>query len=124
MELKQITDRLKQLGHEIKIEEEIALNFVKKRVEEHVLNFCNVTEIPDGVENHIIDRICGEYLHELNNLGKLTEFDTNRCIEQIELGDTNVKFKGSSQEDRINMIISALIGRLDGELLCYRQIKW
>ena len=124
MELKQVKSRLEQLGHVVADDEDIAVTFIMQKVEEHIYNFCNVCEVPANLEKYAIDNICGEYLKQLRTTGKLTDFDVSRGLQEIKIGDTDIKFNGTADDHLVDILISTLIDGLDGELLCYRKIKW
>ena len=48
-----------------------ALAFATELVKEKIRNFCNLDEVPDGLFYTAVDMVCGEYLYQMQNLGKL-----------------------------------------------------
>lgn len=124
IELQKVKDRLEQLGYTADQTDEVALIFVIEKTEAHIKNNCNVSIIPDGLKIHAIDNICGEYLSQLNSIGKLKDFNIEQALSNIKIGDTTVEYSGKSNTDLFDILITRLISRLEVEIPCYRQIKW
>lgn len=124
IELKNVKDRLEQLGYKADQTDEVALTFVINKVEAHIKNNCNVATIPDGLKLYAIDSICGEYLAQLNTVGKLTDFNIEQALANIKIGDTSVEYTGKSTTDLFDILINRLTLGLEVEMPCYRQIKW
>ncbi len=124
--LEQVTERLKSLGYEVKEGDAWMLGFCTEKVENHIKNVCNITTIPDELINVEIDRICGEFLFNMKQVGKLDEtFNLETAVKSIQTGDTNVSFDlGGSPENRMDSLIGYLMTRGDGEFVCYRKVKW
>lgn len=101
------------------------IGFCTDKVESHIKNICNVTHIPDGLKNAEVDRICGEFLFSMKQVGKLDEqFNLEVAVKSIQTGDTNVSFDvGDSSENRMNALLHYLM-RGDGDFVCYRKIRW
>ena len=71
--------------------------------------------------------MCGEFLFTQKQTGKLNldELDLTGAIKSISEGDTTVQFvESESDEMKINALVKFLIGQGEGELVCYRKIKW
>lgn len=122
-----VLKRLVSFGLKLKEGDAWAISFCIQKVENHIKNSCNTLNIPNGLFNVAVDRVCGEYLFMLKHLGKLAieglEFGT--ITTSIKEGDTQVQFaSGSSDDERITNFINYLITRGEGELVCYRKIKW
>lgn len=103
------------------------LAFAMQKVENHIKNSCNVSSIPDGLFNIAVDRVCGEFLFTKKQTGQLeiAELDLDGSIASISEGDTSVTFdKGSTDEEKFNQLLNALITSGEGELVCYRKLKW
>lgn len=124
IEFQKVKDRLEQLGYTADQTDEVALIFVIEQVEAHIKNNCNITNITDRLKIHAIDNICGEYLSQLNSIGKLTDFNIEQALTNIKIGDTTVEYGGKSNTDLFDILINRLINRLEVEMPCYRQIKW
>ena len=101
-----------------------------EKAEWTVKNDCNVPEVPEGLLPVAADMSAGEFLRVKKMFGTdfLTEsgLDLEQAVKQIQLGDTTVAFSGDSQtpEQRLDVIIDALLKSGRGEFACYRKIRW
>lgn len=118
---RRLTDDLGILSDDIN---EANLSFVYLITEEHIFNNCNIDELPDGLTYHFIDAVCGRYISSLYYTGKLNGFDFEGAFKSVHLGDTSVELTGLSAEEKLNKLIGALNSGLDGELECYRTLRW
>ena len=124
IELQKVKDRLEQLGYSADQTDDVAITFVIEKTEAHIKNNCNVSTIPEGLKLYAIDSICGEYINQLNSIGKLKDFNIEQALNNIKIGDTTVEYSGKSNTDLFDILITRLINRLEVELPCYRSIKW
>lgn len=103
-----------------------ALAFAAELVKEKIRNFCNIDEVPDGLFYTAVDMVCGEYLYQMQNLGKLDAetFPVDAAIKSISEGDVSVSFMdNASASDRLTALIQTLRGT-DQDLMAYRRLKW
>lgn len=129
--IKKILQRLISFGYTPSEADSWMITFCMEKVENHIKNSCNISEIPDGLKEIKIDRICGEFLFskkQTNQLNADNGFDVEMAIKQVQAGDTNVTFavgEGSETlETKLNALISYLMNFGEGDFVCYRQIKW
>lgn len=123
-----ILKRLESFSYVVKESDAFMVGFSIVKVENKIKNACNTTLLPDGLKITAVDMICGEFLYSLKQTGKLNEtFDFEMAVKQIQTGDTNVTFAVESSqtpEQKLNAFISYLITKGEGELVCYRKVKW
>lgn len=120
--IQRILDRLESLGVVPADVPAFSIAFAIQKTEQYIKNFCNVRKIPEGLAFWLVNRVCGEVLEERLNSGGLQ--DVEQIVTSIKEGDTSVSFdSGSSKMGLIQSQIKALKGE-DGELLCYRTIRW
>lgn len=129
--IEMVLKRLLSFGYKISEKDSWMITFCIQKVENHIKNSCNISEIPDELKEIEVDRICGEFLFSKKQSGQLnTEngFDIDRAIKQVQAGDTNVTFaigEGSETlETKLNSLISYLLNVGEGDFICYRQMKW
>lgn len=129
--IEKILHRLHDFGYIPKEEDSWIITFCMQKVENHIKNSCNISEIPDELKEIEIDRICGEFLFSKKQSGQLNAengFDIEMAIKQVQAGDTNVTFavgEGSETlETKLNTLISYLLNIGESDFICYRQIKW
>lgn len=129
--IEQILKRLLSFGYKPSETDSWMITFCIQKVENHIKNSCNISEIPNGLKEIEIDRICGEFLFSKKQTSQLNAengFDVEMAVKQVQAGDTNVTFaigEGSETlETKLNALISYLINCGESEFVCYRQIKW
>jgi hypothetical protein len=125
--IEDIKNRLAFFGYTILDSDALALNFVIDKVENKIKNECSITEIPDGLYQVEIDRICGEFLFAKKQSGQLTEYDFDLIEKQIQDGDTTVTYAieaGQTPEQRFDKLVKALMDSGKGEFASFRRLKW
>lgn len=129
--IEKILQRLISFGYTPNEKDSWMITFCMQKVENHIKNSCNISEIPDELKEIEIERICGEFLFSKKQTGQLNAengFDVEMAIKQVQAGDTNVTFavgEGSETlETKLNALISYLIDYGESDFICYRQIKW
>lgn len=129
--IEKILKRLLSFGYKPSEEDSWMITFCMQKVENHIKNSCNISEIPDGLKEIEIDRICGEFLFSKKQTGQLNAdngFDVEMAIKQVQAGDTNVTFAigegAETLESKLNALILYLLNCGESDFICYRQIKW
>ena len=91
-------------------------------IEETILeikNWCNISEIPNELENVIVRRVCGKFL-DITVKNSIAE--TSSSVKTRVLGDTRIEFatSGNDQDKRIEELKN-----YGSEILYkYRRIPW
>ena len=66
-----VLKRLDSFGYEVSESDAFIVSFCVQKVENSIKNDCNVSEVPEGLMNIAVDRVCGEVLESLYYTGKL-----------------------------------------------------
>lgn len=122
-----VLKRLESFGYKVKIDDAWVIGFCANKVENHIRNSCNISSIPIELYEVAVDRTCGEFLLALKNTGKLelNELDLSGAITQLKEGDTTIQFaNGSSEDEKFTMYLNYLLTKSEGDLVCYRKLKW
>lgn len=123
-----IIERLAQLGYTAVEADYAQIDFELKQVCDYVLNYCNISEIPEIIDYRLIDRVCAKFLFNKKNSGTLTGFNYEVAIRKIKEGDTTVDYAtGSSDvsvESRFDKLVNALERGFDKWLVPFRKIHW
>lgn len=122
-----VLKRLVSFGYKLKINDTWTICFAVQKVEHHITNSCNTIKVPDELFYTAVDMVCGEFLFDKKQTGKLelTDLDLNGAITQIHEGDVTVQFaSGSSDEDKFNSFLNYLLHNGEGDFVCYRKLKW
>lgn len=136
LDKEEIYKRLEGLGYTSTDTEsdDFTITYLIAKCEQYIRNMCNLKDnesVPDGLHYVWVDLVCGHFLREKRDSGKLTEyngFEISSEISQVRLGDvfvTNGNWN-SSPTHRLNVIIETLLDpkELRSELTCYRKVKW
>lgn len=123
-----VITRLGQLGHTVKSTEYEIVAFELETILNYVKNYCNITEIPDILNNRIIDRVCSAFLFNQKNAGTLEGFNYEVAIKQIKEGDTTIQYANGQGEDtpenRFDSLVKQLERGFDKWLTPHRRLRW
>lgn len=128
--LDKVKERLQSFGYEVKNGDEAIIAFSIQKVENTIKNDCNVSSIPDGLENIAVDMATGEFLTAKKTFSpdSIAGLDLDYAVKQIQTGDTNTVFatgEGSlTAEQRLNNFLNYLLTYGRNEFSCFRKIKW
>ena len=123
-----IIKRLAQLGYATSETDNEIIDFEMEKILNYVMNHCNITEIPEILDQRIIDRICGEFLFYQKNSGNLEGFDYDAVIKEIKEGDTTLKYAtgsdGDTAESRFDKFLNKMERGFDKWITPYRKLRW
>ena len=107
------------------------LRFCIDKVINTVNKGCNVSAVPDGIRQVVIQMAVGEFLYAKKNAGQTEGFksvDFDVAAKSIQEGDTNVTFaigEGcSTPEQRLDKLTAYLMSSGKSEFVTYRRLKW
>ena len=122
--LEDIKQRLQTLGYTATPVDDWMIGFCKDKVENHIKNSCNVTEVPAGLQSISINMICGEFLFGKKQSGQSIGIDFEAVVKAIAEGDTTITFDTSaSAEVKYDALIAYLM-HSEVDFATYRRIKW
>ena len=123
-----VIERLKQLGYTPTDADNDGIDFELNKILNYIMNYCNITTIPDILDPRIIDRVCGEFLFYKKNSGSLSGFNYHAVIKEIKEGDTTVKYAVGQGEDtpenRFDSFVKSLDRGFDKWITPYRRLRW
>lgn len=122
-----VINRLISFGYPPKDVDLWELSFIMLDVENRINNSCNTTSLPDGLQTVAVDMICGQFLMNRKNSGRLelSNLDLGGAIASITEGDVSISFDANStDEQRFNQLINHLMTKGEGEFVCYRKLSW
>ncbi len=118
---------LEVFGYSMKDGDAGLLQFYADRVCEFIKNDCNISDIPDGLAHLAVQRTVGEFLGVklAFDAKSLISIDAERVVKSVSVGDTSTSFEvGGTPEERLTAAIGLLKKAGEGELACYRKIRW
>ena len=123
-----IIERLGQLGYTAEESDYNQIDFELQKILSYVLNYCNITTIPDILDYRIIDRVCSDFLYYKKNSGSLEGFNYDAVIKQIKEGDTTIQYAVGQGEDtpesRFDTFVRSLERGFDKWVTPYRRLRW
>lgn len=122
-----VVNRLVSLGYTPTDEDTWMIVYGIEKVTKHVSNQINHETIPEGLVEIVADMICGEFLNAkfLSGQLDLNSLDLDGMIQSVSQGDTSVSFNvEGSDENKLKGLLSWLIHGKEGDLICYRKMRW
>ena len=123
-----VIKRLKQLGYTATDSDNDQIDFELNKMLNYVMNYCNITVIPEILDPRIIDRICSDFLYYKKNSGSLEGFNYDAVIKQIKEGDTTISYAVGQGEDtpenRFDNFVKSLDRGFDKWCTPHRRIRW
>ena len=123
-----VVKRLKMLGYTPTPEDNDMVEFELQRTLNYVLNYCNITEIPELLDLRIIDRVCSYFLYNKKNSGSLEGFDYDVVIKSVKEGDTTLTYAVGQGEDtpenRFDAFVKSLERGFDKWITPHRRLRW
>jgi hypothetical protein len=120
--------RLEQLGYKAKEEDYPSIDFELDKRLNYVINYCNITTIPEILNPRIIDRVCSDFLYYKKNSGSLEGFNYDAVIKSIKEGDTTITYAVGQGEDtpenRFDAFVKSLERGFDKWITPHRRLRW
>lgn len=107
-------------GYDVKDSDMALLEYIYQGEVQHVLNSCNLKEIPDELQHAVDEMVAGRFVQ----MGKaaILSADELDVVKSIKEGDTTVELGGTSAEQRMDALIALWIKERD--LGCFRRLRW
>lgn len=123
-----VIERLKQLGYDATEDDNDQVEFELRKTLNYVMNYCNITVIPEILDPRIIDRVCSDFLYYKKNSGSLDGFNYDTVIKSIKEGDTTITYAVGQGEDtpenRFDSFVKQLERGFDKWITPHRRLRW
>lgn len=107
-------------GYDVSIDDDDLIAAIAAGELQHLLNTTNQTKLPDGLAYVLRDLVAAKFL-TIKKAAVLGSDNLN-VAKQITEGDVSITLGGSTDEDRLNSLISALSEERD--VRCFRKLAW
>ena len=126
--MQNVIERLWQLGYKTNEDDYAQIDFELNKILDYVMNYCNITIIPNILDKRIIDRVCSDFLYYKKNSGSLQGFNYDAVIKSIREGDTQIQYAVGQGEDtpenRFDAFVRNLERGFDKWLCPHRRLRW
>lgn len=126
--IEQVIARLGMLGYDATPEDYSGIEFELNKILNYVMNYCNITKIPEILDPRITDRVCSEFLYYKKNSGTLEGFNYDAAIKSIKEGDTTLTYAVGQGEDtpenRFDAMVKQLERGFDKWITPHRRLRW
>ena len=123
-----VIKRLGYLGYTATEADYDHIDFELQKTIDYVMNYCNITAIPEILNLRIVDRVCGEFLYYKKNSGSLEGFNYDAVIKSIKEGDTTLTYAVGQGEDtpenRFDSFVKSLERGFDKWITPHRRLRW
>ncbi len=121
-----VAERLVALGcSEVSSSDRVLIQCIVRKVEQEILNYCNLEELPEELNSTVVENTCGEFLIMKKLSGDLLGMDLDACVTSISEGDTSASFDVSSTpEKRLDAVINSLLAYGRDNLNRFRKVRW
>lgn len=133
MKIETIKKRLESLGYTYDATKDdfVIKEFLMPKVKNHILTMTNQESIPKELQKIGVDRVCGEFLLAKKNSGELViePAAVTKELSSITEGKFTLNYavntsSTQSLDQKLDMLIDYLINSGEGDILCYRKLKW
>lgn len=124
--IEDITSRLETFGYEFnEASDTYALNFAKDKVEQHIKNVINSSDIPEESKFATIDAICAEFLALKKGTGQLPDELIECVVKSVKLGDSTLTLDESASLDKqFDAIVSSMTNYYSDDFMRFRKMVW
>lgn len=89
----EIKERLTSLGYTTADADDKSIKFHINKVEQYILHWCSIDEVPECLKYVVIERVCGEFLLEKSSFNQLDETLVNSLVKSTKIGDTEINYQ-------------------------------
>lgn len=123
-----VIKRLEMLGYVYDPSDDEQIEYELNKILNYVLNYCNITVIPEILDPRITDRVCSDFLYYKKNSGNLNGFNYDAVIKSIKEGDTTITYAVGQGEDtpenRFDAFVKSLERGFDKWITPHRRLRW
>ena len=122
-----IKDRLTALGYVADGDvDDKAIAFSLGKVEQNILHWCNIDEVPDCLEYLVIERVCGDFLLDKASFNQLDETLVTTLVKSTKEGDTEVNYQvgATTPLDILRSQCKNMASFGSSDLIAHRRLSW
>lgn len=122
----EIKERLTSLGYTATDADDKSIKFQLNKVEQYILHWCNIDEVPDCLKYVVIERVCGEFLLDKASFNQLDETLVNSLIKSTKIGDTEINYQvgATTPLDILRSQCKNMTSYGLSDLKAHRRLSW
>lgn len=122
----EIKNRLTSLGYLSTDADDKSIKFQVDKVEQYILHWCNIDEVPDCLKYVVIERVCGEFLLDKASFNQLDETLVESLVKSTKIGDTEINYQvgATTPLDILRSQCKNLASYGKTELITHRRLTW
>lgn len=122
----EIKNRLTTLGYLASNADDKSIKFQIEKVEQYILHWCNIDEVPDCLKYVVIERVCGEFLLEKASFNQLDETLVESLVKSTKIGDTEINYQvgATTPLDILRSQCKNMTSYGLSDLKAHRRIAW
>ena len=122
----EIKNRLTSLGYLSTDADDKSIKFQIDKVEQYILHWCNIDEVPDCLKYVVIERVCGEFLLDKASFNQLDETLVESLVKSTKIGDTEINYQvgATTPLDILRSQCKNLASYGKTELITHRRLPW
>ena len=124
--LQRVKKRLTTLGYEeTSAADDVALTFLIGKTDEHIINYCNIDEVPGAIKRAEVDAIVAEFLFTKSMSGKLDDMDiVTQKISSVTEGDASVSYDANGGVATLMDFYNTAKKALEIDMEPFRCMRW
>ena len=121
-----IKNRLTSLGYTVTDEDDDSIALLLRKVERYIKHWCNIDEVPDCLEDVVIERVCGEFLLDKASFNQLDEALVASLVKTTKIGDTEIQYQvgATTPLDILRSQCKNMASYGKSELISHRRLPW
>ena len=122
----EIKERLTSLGYTATDADNKSIEFHIKKVEQYILHWCSIDEVPECLTLVVIERVCGEFLLDKASFNQLDESLVATLVKSTKEGDTEVNYQvgATTPLDILRSQCKNMAGYGLSDLKAHRRLPW
>lgn len=122
----EIKNRLNSLGYTTTDADDDSIVFLLNKVEQYILHWCNIDEVPECLKYVVIERVCGEFLLDKASFNQLDETLVSSLVKTTKIGDTEIQYQvgATTPLDILRSQCKNMTSYGMSDLKAHRRLSW
>ena len=114
--------RLSGFGYEFVDADDALIDYVLYKIEQNILNFCNISEVPEELSGEWVDGVCSDFLKMKFSTGGLKNI--GQIVKSISEGDTTISYSSTGTPEAQLLSCLNAMAVTPSNLVAFRKLRW